>query len=86
MAFPRLQELAAAKNSNNLTDAMSVFTQRKISDGLQFAAGLTLECAEFLKHLSQTEVVKMLEIRKMIAEVHIQVHKKIDFLTVMRFY
>ncbi|GJV58379.1 hypothetical protein Tco_1459384 [Tanacetum coccineum] len=62
MAFPRLQELAAAQNSNNLTDAI----------------------AEFLKQLSQTKVLKMLEIRKSIAEVHMQVHKKIDFVTVMR--
>ncbi|GKE52101.1 hypothetical protein Tco_1487257, partial [Tanacetum coccineum] len=31
MAFPRLQELAAAEKSNNLTDAMSVFIQRKIN-------------------------------------------------------
>ncbi|GKC79352.1 hypothetical protein Tco_1130126 [Tanacetum coccineum] len=93
-----MQELAAMENSNNLTDAMSVFIQRKITDDLQFAAGLShlwevlynsvqehklliaelnvfggplaLQCAEFLKQLSQTEVLKMLEIRKMIAEVH----------------
>ncbi|GKF52348.1 hypothetical protein Tco_0159258 [Tanacetum coccineum] len=41
MAFPRLQELAAAEKSNNLTDAMSVFIQRKINDEPQFAAGLS---------------------------------------------
>ncbi|GJR69487.1 hypothetical protein Tco_0015552 [Tanacetum coccineum] len=40
MAFTRLQELAAAENSNNLTDTMSVYIQRKINDDLQFAAGL----------------------------------------------
>ncbi|GJV93581.1 hypothetical protein Tco_1541394 [Tanacetum coccineum] len=114
MAFPRLQELATAENSNNLTDAMSVYIQRKINDDLQFTARLSrlwevlysrvyehrlliaelnvfgaplaLQCAEFLKQLSQTKVLKMLEIRKTIAELHIQVHKKIYFLTVMRFY
>ncbi|GJR02189.1 hypothetical protein Tco_0525173 [Tanacetum coccineum] len=114
MAFPRLQKLADAENSNNLTDAMSVYIQRKINDDLQFAVRLShlwevlyssiqehklliaelnafggplgLQYVKFLKHLYQTEVVKMLEIRKTIVEVHIQVHKKIDFLTVMRFY
>ncbi|GKD15173.1 hypothetical protein Tco_1199580, partial [Tanacetum coccineum] len=40
MAFPRLQELAAMQNSNNLPDIMSVHIQRKINDDLQFAAGL----------------------------------------------
>ncbi|GJZ78867.1 hypothetical protein Tco_0643704, partial [Tanacetum coccineum] len=48
-----------------------------------FGGPLALQCAEFLTQLSQTEVLKMLEIRKSIAEVHMQVHKKIDFLTVM---
>ncbi|GJZ98428.1 hypothetical protein Tco_0670881 [Tanacetum coccineum] len=112
MAFPRLQELAAAQNSNSLTDAMSVYIERKINEDLHFAARLShlwdvfyslvnehslliaelnvfggplaLQCVEFFKQLSQTEVLKMLEIRKSIAEVHMQVHKKIDFLTVMR--
>ncbi|GJX12363.1 hypothetical protein Tco_0204121 [Tanacetum coccineum] len=80
MAFPCLQELAAAQNSNNLTDAMLVYIERKIIDDLYFAAGLS-----HLWELSQTEVLKMLEIRKSIAEVHMQVHKKIDFLTVIRY-
>ncbi|GJY33936.1 ribonuclease H-like domain-containing protein [Tanacetum coccineum] len=39
--FPRLQELAAAGNSNNLTDAMSVYIQREINADLQFAVGLS---------------------------------------------
>ncbi|GJW48991.1 hypothetical protein Tco_0080637 [Tanacetum coccineum] len=113
MAFPRLQELATAQNSNSLIDAVSVYIKRKINEDLHFAAGLShlwevlysrvnehslliaelnvfggplaLQCAEFFKQLSQTEVLKMLEIRKSIAEVHMQVHKKIDFLTVMSF-
>ncbi|GJV36528.1 hypothetical protein Tco_1409005 [Tanacetum coccineum] len=41
MAFPRLQELVAARNSNYLTDAMSVYIKRKINDDLHFAAGLS---------------------------------------------
>ncbi|GJU04936.1 hypothetical protein Tco_1121366 [Tanacetum coccineum] len=41
MAFPCLQELAATENSNNLTDAKSVFIQRKINDDLKFAARLS---------------------------------------------
>ncbi|GJT53654.1 hypothetical protein Tco_0988708 [Tanacetum coccineum] len=40
MAFPRLQELIVAEHSNNLTDAMSVYIQRKNNDDLQFAARL----------------------------------------------
>ncbi|GKD93568.1 hypothetical protein Tco_1373405, partial [Tanacetum coccineum] len=111
MAFPRLQELAAVQNSNNLTDAMSVYIERKISNDLHFEARLShlwevlysrynehklliaelnvfggplaLQCAKFFKQFCQIKVVTMLEIRKMIAELHIQVHKKIDFLTVM---
>ncbi|GJZ83860.1 hypothetical protein Tco_0649033 [Tanacetum coccineum] len=39
--FPRLQELAAAGNSNNLTDAVSVYIQREINADLQFAVGLS---------------------------------------------
>ncbi|GJZ29898.1 hypothetical protein Tco_0574945 [Tanacetum coccineum] len=39
--FPRLQELAAAENWNNLTDAMSVYIQREINADIQFAVGLS---------------------------------------------
>ncbi|GKA53577.1 hypothetical protein Tco_0746892 [Tanacetum coccineum] len=90
MAFPCLQELAAAQNSNSLTDSMSVYIERKINEDLHFIAELGhlwkvfIAMCQVLKQLSQTEVLKMLEIRKSIAEVHMQVHKKIDFLTVMR--
>ncbi|GJW76680.1 hypothetical protein Tco_0138362 [Tanacetum coccineum] len=87
MVFPRLQELAVMKNSNHLTDAIRIHEHRLLIAELNvFVGPLALQCAKFLKQLSQTEVLKMLEIRKTIAEVHIQVHKKIDFLTVMRFY
>ncbi|GJR80745.1 hypothetical protein Tco_0151530 [Tanacetum coccineum] len=48
-----------------------------------FGGLLALQCAKFFKQLSQTEMLKMLEIRKSIAEVHMQVHKKIDFIIVM---
>ncbi|GJS50944.1 hypothetical protein Tco_0624306 [Tanacetum coccineum] len=41
MAFLRLQELAAAQNSNSLTDAMSVYIERKINEDLHFADGLS---------------------------------------------
>ncbi|GKE13249.1 hypothetical protein Tco_1416800 [Tanacetum coccineum] len=41
MAFPRLQELAAAQNSNSLTDAMSVYTERKINEDLHYTAELS---------------------------------------------
>ncbi|GJX56310.1 hypothetical protein Tco_0286207 [Tanacetum coccineum] len=95
--FPRLQELAAAGNLNNLNDAMSVFIQREINTDLQFAVGLSqlwdvlynrvneikmlsselnlfggplaVQCAEYLKQLSKSEVLRMLELRKTIAEV-----------------
>nr|GFA24484.1 hypothetical protein [Tanacetum cinerariifolium] len=97
MAFPRLQEVAAAQNSNSLTDAMSVYIERKTNEDLHFTAGLShlwevlysrvnehrlliaelnvfggplaLQCAEFFKQLSQTEVLKILEIRKSIGKI-----------------
>ncbi|GJW39645.1 hypothetical protein Tco_0065490 [Tanacetum coccineum] len=112
--FPRLQELVAAENSNNLNDAMSVYIQREINANLQFAVGLSqlwdvlynrvnemkmlssdlslfggplaVQCAEYLKQLSQAEVLRLFGAKEDDAEVHIQVHKKIDFLTVLRFY
>ncbi|GJS76345.1 hypothetical protein Tco_0726226 [Tanacetum coccineum] len=102
--FPRLQELAAAGNSNNLTDAMSVYIQREINADLQFAVGLSqlwdvlYNRVNEIKMLSSelnlfggplagqcAEYLKQLELRKTIAKVHIQVHKKIDFLTVLMF-
>ncbi|GJV73330.1 hypothetical protein Tco_1493325 [Tanacetum coccineum] len=114
MAFLCLQEFAAAQNFNNLSNAISVYIERKINDDLHFASRLShlwevlycrvkehglliaeinvfggplaLQYAEFFTQLSQTEVLKMLAIRKSIAKVHMQVHKKIDFLTVMKFY
>ncbi|GJX32453.1 hypothetical protein Tco_0242308 [Tanacetum coccineum] len=97
--FPRLQELTAAGNLNNLTNVMSVYIQRKINADFQFAVGLSqlwdvlynrfnemrrlsselnlfggplaVQCAEYLKQLSKIEVLRMLELRKTIAKVHI---------------
>ncbi|GJT72165.1 hypothetical protein Tco_1031451 [Tanacetum coccineum] len=57
-----------------------------ISELLAFGSPLALQCLDFLKQLSQNDMLKMLKLRKMIAEVHLQVHRKIDFLIVMRFY
>ncbi|GJV36271.1 hypothetical protein Tco_1408748 [Tanacetum coccineum] len=48
-----------------------------------FGGPLAVQCAEFLKQLSQTDVLRMLLLRKKIAEVPMQVHKKIYFLTVL---
>ncbi|GJZ54696.1 hypothetical protein Tco_0609581 [Tanacetum coccineum] len=60
---------------------------RMLSSELNMFGGpLAVQCAEFLKQLSQTEVLRMLELRKTMAEVHIQAHKNIDFLIVLRFY
>ncbi|GKD70746.1 hypothetical protein Tco_1324836 [Tanacetum coccineum] len=60
---------------------------RMLSSELNLFGGpLAVQCAEYLKKLSKTEVLRMLELRKTIKEVHIQVHKKIDFLTVLKFY
>ncbi|GKD28583.1 hypothetical protein Tco_1239361 [Tanacetum coccineum] len=70
MAFPRLQELAVAQNSNNLTDAIRVNEDRLLIAEINvFNGPLALQCAEFFKQLSQTEVLKMLEIRKSTAEI-----------------
>ncbi|GJV34376.1 hypothetical protein Tco_1394776 [Tanacetum coccineum] len=44
--FPRLQELAAAGNSNNLTEAMSVNEMRMLSSELNLFGGpLAVQCA-----------------------------------------
>ncbi|GKD25412.1 hypothetical protein Tco_1231626 [Tanacetum coccineum] len=60
---------------------------RMLSSELNLFGGpLAVQCAEYLKQLSKIEVLGMLELRKTIVEVHIQVHKKIDFLTVLMFY
>ncbi|GJY98705.1 hypothetical protein Tco_0516135 [Tanacetum coccineum] len=81
--FPHLQELAAVGKSKNLNDV----NEMKMSSELNLFGGpLAVQCAEYLKQLSQTEVLRMLELRRTIAEVHIQVHKKTDFLTLLRFY
>ncbi|GJY10994.1 hypothetical protein Tco_0379179 [Tanacetum coccineum] len=40
-----------------------------------FGGQLALQCAEFLKQLSQKEAIRMLELRKTIAEVHLEVYK-----------
>ncbi|GKC33237.1 hypothetical protein Tco_1040531, partial [Tanacetum coccineum] len=42
-----------------------------ISELNVFGGPLVVQCAEFLKQLSQKEVLQMLELRKMIAEVHL---------------
>lgn len=114
MAFPLLQELAAARNSNNLFDAIIVYIERKIQAHFHFASvlntlweilynrvneqkmliaelimfggTLALQCVEFCKQSSKADVIQMLEIRKVIGEVHVEVHKLIDFVTLIRFY
>ncbi|GJY42658.1 hypothetical protein Tco_0430871 [Tanacetum coccineum] len=66
--FPRLQELAAAGNSNNLNDAMSINEMKMLSSELNLFGGtLAVQCVEYLKQLSQTEVLRMLELRRTIA-------------------
>ncbi|GKE59054.1 hypothetical protein Tco_1498239 [Tanacetum coccineum] len=65
MVFPRLQELAATENFNNLTDAISIQEHKLLIAELNvFGGPLALQCAEFLKQLSQTKVVKMLEVQE----------------------
>ncbi|GJV53565.1 hypothetical protein Tco_1449306 [Tanacetum coccineum] len=82
-----LQELTAVVNSNNLTDAIRVNELRLLTSELNvFGGPLAVQCAKFLNHFFQKEVFRMLELRKMIAEVQLQVHREIDFLTVLRFY
>ncbi|GKC88498.1 hypothetical protein Tco_1149147, partial [Tanacetum coccineum] len=79
--FLHLQELAAAiRNSNNLTDTILVYIDSELN---VFSDPLALQCGEFLKQLTQKEVLRMLELRKTIVEVHLQVHRKIYFLTVL---
>ncbi|GKA15447.1 hypothetical protein Tco_0695194 [Tanacetum coccineum] len=63
MVFPRLQKLAAAENSNNLTDVMSVFIQRNINNDLQFSAGLS--------HLWEVLYSSVQEHKLLIAELNV---------------
>ncbi|GKC89609.1 hypothetical protein Tco_1150258 [Tanacetum coccineum] len=49
-----------------------------------FGGPLAVQCAEFLKQLSKSEVLRMLELRKTIAEVHIKAKYRF-FLTVLMF-
>nr|GEV82536.1 hypothetical protein [Tanacetum cinerariifolium] len=54
---------------------------RMLSSELNLFKGpLAVQCVEYLKQFSKTEVLRMLELRNTIAEVHITVHKKIDFV------
>ncbi|GJW21857.1 hypothetical protein Tco_0032479 [Tanacetum coccineum] len=54
---------------------------RMLSSELNLFGGpLAVQCAEYLKQLSKTEVLRMLELRKTKAKVHIQVHKRLIFL------
>ncbi|GJX82553.1 hypothetical protein Tco_0332034 [Tanacetum coccineum] len=70
MAFPRLQELAVAQNSNNLTNAMSVYIKRKINDDLYFSAGLS--------HLWEVLYSRVNEHRRLIAELNMFGDKEVD--------
>ncbi|GKB70338.1 ribonuclease H-like domain-containing protein [Tanacetum coccineum] len=62
-SFPCLEGLAVAANS------MVNEHRLLIAELNVFGGPLALQCAEFLTQLSQTEVLKMLEIRKSIAEI-----------------
>ncbi|GJR16845.1 hypothetical protein Tco_0965372 [Tanacetum coccineum] len=67
-----LHNLFAVGNSNNLTDAIRVNELRLLTSELNVSGGpLAVQCAEFLKQLSQKEAPRMLELRKMIAKVHL---------------
>nr|GEY66013.1 hypothetical protein [Tanacetum cinerariifolium] len=65
---------------NRVNEIKKLSSEHNLFRGL-----LAIQCAEYLKQLSKSEVLRMLELRKTIAEVHIQVHKKIDFFTVLMF-
>ncbi|GKC06033.1 hypothetical protein Tco_0997643 [Tanacetum coccineum] len=83
------EDLQFAVGLSQLWDVLYIRVNelRMLSSELNvFGGTLVVQCAKFLKELSQIEVLRMLELRKTIAEVHMQVHKKIDFLIVLRFY
>ncbi|GJU61290.1 hypothetical protein Tco_1243125 [Tanacetum coccineum] len=82
-------DLQIAVGLSQLWDVLynQVNEMRMLSSELNLFGGpLAVQCAVYLKQLSKTEVLRILELRKKIAEVHIQVHKNIDFLTVLMFY
>ncbi|GKB50794.1 hypothetical protein Tco_0901547 [Tanacetum coccineum] len=66
-SFPCLEGLAVAANSR-VNEHRLLIAELNV-----FGGPLALQCAEFLTQLSQTKVLRMLEIRKSIAEVHMMV-------------
>nr|GEY81902.1 hypothetical protein [Tanacetum cinerariifolium] len=52
-------------------------------DGLPPAV-MSYNCCRFLHQVQENDFIKLLELRKMIAETYIELHKKLDFVSVMK--
>ncbi|GJY31533.1 hypothetical protein Tco_0415028 [Tanacetum coccineum] len=81
-AFPRLDELAVAAKSRSLFDVMMLYFEREMTNDLEFAADL--HNLWFLHQVQQDDSSNSLTTREMIAETYREVHKKIDFVSVMK--
>ncbi|GKC51184.1 hypothetical protein Tco_1073929 [Tanacetum coccineum] len=67
--FLRLEELFVAANSRLVVDAMLVYFQRDMARDMQIVSGVQL-CRIF-KKLQQCDWLKLLELVKLIAAMHI---------------
>ncbi|GKE40088.1 hypothetical protein Tco_1463493 [Tanacetum coccineum] len=45
---------------------------------------MSYNCCQFLHQVQHNDSIKLLELRKMIAETYREVHKKIDFVSLMK--
>nr|GEX62698.1 hypothetical protein [Tanacetum cinerariifolium] len=45
---------------------------------------MSYNCCQFLHQVQENDFIKLLELRKMIVETYLQMHKKIDFVSVMK--
>ncbi|GJZ36985.1 hypothetical protein Tco_0583176 [Tanacetum coccineum] len=45
---------------------------------------MSYNCCQFLHQVQENDFIKLLELRKMIAETYTEVHKKLDFVSVMK--
>ena len=45
---------------------------------------MSYNCCQFLHQVQKNDIIKLLKLRKMIAETYRQVHERIDFISVMK--
>nr|GEV12608.1 hypothetical protein [Tanacetum cinerariifolium] len=81
-AFQCLDELVVAANSRSLFDAIMLYFKRETTNNLEFASDL--HNLWLLDQVQQNDCIRLLTMRDMMAETYREVHKKIDFVSVMK--